>query len=67
MTTKVTVELAAHEHSSVKVTTVHAKTKDPFGYSPVIKPGNKMEFYVHLTQSLLIEEVKDDHPTETKE
>lgn len=66
MTTKVTIQLSPNEHSSIKVTAVHAKTKDPFGYSPVIKPGEHVEMYVHSTQSLLIEEVPFDNSTETK-
>lgn len=67
MTTKVIIELSPKEHAAVKVTPVHAKTREPFGYSPTIQPGEKTEMYVHSNQSLLIEEVPCDDPTETKE
>lgn len=67
MTTKVIIELGSNEHAAVKVTTIHAKTKDPFGYSPIVQPGGRVEVYVHTNQSLLIEEVPCDNTAKGEE
>lgn len=67
MTTRVSISLSSREHAAVKVTTIHSRTKDPFGYSPIIQPGNGIEMYVHENQSLLLEEVPCDNPKKIKE
>lgn len=67
MTTKVIIECPSNSHCDIKVSAVNARTKEPFGYAPTIKPGEKQEFYVHFSQSLLIEEVLNDNPSQAKE
>ena len=57
MTTKVIIECSENSRCDIKVSAIRVNTKEPFGYATIIKPGTKMDFYVHLNQSLLIEEV----------
>lgn len=68
MTTKVIIEVPDSNHDKdVVVSTVHAKTLEPYGYEQVVKRGTRIEMYVWSNQSLVIKEVERDNEAEGEE